>query len=134
MRFGVSVDSDLLEKFDSLSSRKGYENRSEALRDLMREALVADRRTQGDGEVVGTVTLMFDHHARGLSSELTGHQHAHHHEILSTLHIHLDHQHCLEVVVVKGKVEKVKRIASELIGKKGVKHGDLVMTATGVAP
>ncbi len=130
-RFGISMDARLLERFDDLIHRKGYVNRSEAIRDLVRNALVEDQWSRADEETVGTVTLVYDHHTRDLADKLTEHQHDHHESIISTLHVHLDHNHCLEVVVVKGKAGEVRRLADELIGTKGVKHGKLVTTTTG---
>ena len=130
-RFGISMGSALLGQFDRLIERKGYVNRSEAIRDLVRAALVEDQWERGDEETVGTVTIVYDHHTRDLADKLTDHQHAHHDAIISSLHVHLDHNHCLEVVVVRGSAEEVRRLADELIGTKGVKHGKLVMTTTG---
>lgn len=131
IRFGVSTDERLLEKFDALIAEKGYVNRSEAVRDLIRNALVEDTWSMGDEEAVGTVTLVYDHHSTDLSDKLTEHQHTHHHEIVSTLHIHLDSHHCLEVVVLRGVAREIRRIADGLIGTKGVKHGKFVATTTG---
>ncbi len=130
-RFGISMDTELLKRFDDLIRRKGYVNRSEAIRDLVRNALVEDQWSRADEETVGTVTLVYDHHTRDLADKLTEHQHAHHELIISALHVHLDHDHCLEVVVVKGRAGEVRRLADELIGTKGVKHGRLVTTTTG---
>lgn len=130
-RFGISIDERLLQRFDALLADKGYVNRSEAIRDLIRAALVEDEWGRDGGETVGTVTLVYDHHTRDLADKLTEHQHAHHDAIISTLHVHLDPHNCLEVVVVRGSVKEVKRLASELIGTKGVKHGKLVTTTTG---
>jgi len=130
-RFGISIDERLLEQFDEMINDKGYVNRSEAIRDLIRAALVEEEWADEDQQTVATVTLVFDHHTRDLSDKLTEHQHSHHEEIVSTLHVHLDHHHCLEVVVIKGTAKRVKRIADELIGTKGVKHGKLVATTTG---
>ena len=130
-RFGISIDQQLLEQFDELITRKGYVNRSEAIRDLIRNDLVEDSWQIGDDETVGTVTLVYDHHTRDLSDKLTEHQHSHHDAIVSAMHVHLDAHHCLEVVVVRGTASKVKRLADELIGTKGVKHGKLVTTTTG---
>lgn len=130
-RFGISIDARLLERFDTLIEDKGYVNRSEAIRDLIRAALVDEEWARDDQETVGTVTLVYDHHTRDLSDKLTEQQHSHHDEIISTLHVHLDAHHCLEVVVVKGKARQVKRLADELIGTKGVKHGKLVTSTTG---
>ncbi len=130
-RFGISIDDRLLKRFDDLITEKGYGNRSEAIRDLIRNALVEDQWARGDEETVGTVTLVYNHHTRDLSDKLTEHQHSHHDAIVSTLHVHLDAHNCLEVVVVKGKAKEVKRMADELIGTKGVKHGKLVTSTTG---
>lgn len=131
VRFGVSTDERLLDRFDALIAQKGYVNRSEAVRDLIRGALVDDDWAQGDTYAVGTVTLVYDHHSSDLSDRLTEHQHSHHEEIISTLHIHLDHHNCLEVVVLRGIASDIKRIADGLIGTKGVKHGKFVASTTG---
>ncbi len=130
-RFGISIDERLLQQFDKMISSKGYVNRSEAIRDLIRGALVEEEWGDANQQTVATVTLVYDHHTRDLADKLTEHQHSHHEEIVSTLHIHLDHHHCLEVVVIKGQASRVRRIADELIGTKGVKHGKLVATTTG---
>lgn len=126
-RFGISIDGRLLTKFDDLIAAKGYSNRSEAIRN----ALVEEQWGGGNEETVGTVSLVYDHHTRDLSDKLTEHQHTHHKEIISSLHVHLDAHHCLEVVVLKGRVKNIKRLAEELIGTKGVKHGQLMTTTTG---
>lgn len=131
VRFGISIDQQLLERFDRLLEQKGYVNRSEAIRDLVRSALVEEKWEGGEEETVGTVTLVYNHHVRDLSDKLTEQQHSHCNEIISALHIHLDQHNCLEVLVVRGKARDVKKIADELIGVKGVKHGKLVMTTTG---
>jgi len=131
VRFGISIDERLLKRFDEHIEEKGYVNRSEAIRDLIRAALVEEQWAQGDAETVGTVTLVYDHHTRDLADKLTEQQHSHHDAIVSALHVHLDAHHCLEVVVVKGQARQVKRLADELIGTKGVKHGKLVTTSSG---
>ncbi|GAB4270216.1 MAG: nickel-responsive transcriptional regulator NikR [Deferrisomatales bacterium] len=131
IRFGISMDARLLGRFDDMIARKGYVNRSEAIRDLIRNALVEDQWSRGDEETVGTVTLVYDHHTRDLSDKLTEQQHSNHDSIVSALHVHLDVHNCLEVVVLKGQAAKVKRLADELLGTKGVKHGKLVTTTTG---
>jgi CopG family nickel-responsive transcriptional regulator len=131
IRFGVSMDERLLDRFDDLIDRKGYVNRSEAVRDLIRNALVEDQWTREDEAIVGTVTLVYDHHTRDLADKLTELQHSHHDAIVSALHVHLDHHNCLEVLVVRGKAGAIRRLADELIGTKGVKHGRLVTTTTG---
>ncbi|MGA2596272.1 MAG: nickel-responsive transcriptional regulator NikR [Bryobacteraceae bacterium] len=130
-RIGVAIDSDLLQKFDELIASRGYNNRSEAFRDLIRDELVERAWDNPDSEVVGTVTLVYDHHVRLLNEKLTGMQHSHFHQILSTLHVHLDHDNCLEVLVVRGKASDVKTIADAIISTKGVKHGRLTITSTG---
>ncbi len=128
-RIGVAIDEDLLKKFDSLNERRGYTNRSEAFRDLIRDALVQDRAAAPEAEVVGTLTLVYDHHVRMLQERLTQMQHEHHHEIISTLHVHLDHHHCLEVLVLRGRSARVRQIADRLLATKGVQHGRLTLTS-----
>lgn len=130
-RIGVAIDSDLLDKFDSLIAKRGYANRSEAFRDLIRDELVQKSWESPESSVVGTVTLVYDHHVRMLSERLTDLQHEYHRSILSTLHVHLDHDNCLEVLVVRGKAGVVQKIADTLISTKGVKHGRLTLTTSG---
>lgn len=130
-RIGVAIDTDLLEQFDSLIAKRGYTNRSEAFRDLIRDELVEETWESPESNVVGTVTLVYDHHVRLLNERLTDLQHEHHRSILSTLHIHLDHDNCLEVLVVRGKAGVVRHIADTLISTKGVKHGRLTITTSG---
>jgi CopG family nickel-responsive transcriptional regulator len=130
-RIGVAIDSDLLRKFDELIEKRGYTNRSEAFRDLIRDELVHHSWESPESSVVGTVTLVYDHHVRMLNEKLTDLQHDHHKSILSTLHVHLDHDNCLEVLVVKGKARAVQKIADTLISTKGVKHGRLTITTSG---
>ena len=123
VRFGISIDERLLEKFDQLIDDKGYSNRSEAVRDLIRSSLVDEQWASDDkGEMVGTVSLVYNHHTRELSDKLTEHQHSHHRNIISALHVHLDAHHCLEVVVIKGKAKEIRRLADELIGTTCVKN------------
>ncbi len=130
-RIGVAIDSDLLDKFDKLIGDRGYTNRSEAFRDMIRDELIQKTWESPDSEVVGTVTLVYDHHVRMLNEKLTDMQHDHHQQILSTLHVHLDHDNCLEVIVVKGRAKSVQGIAEKLISTKGVKHGHLTLTTSG---
>jgi len=131
-RFGISLEQSLLDSFDTLIAGKGYVNRSEAIRDMIRSALVEERVERADHTpTVGTVTLVYNHHTRDLSDKLTEHQHSHHDAIVSALHVHLDAHHCLEVIVVRGTSAQVKRLADQLIGTKGVKHGKLVLTTAG---
>lgn len=132
VRFGVSMDQDLLDDFDRLMFARKYTNRSEALRDLIRDSLIAEEWKE-DKETVGTITIVYDHHVRDLTDKLTEIQHDHHNLILSGMHVHLDHDHCLEVLVVRGKGSAIKKIADTLIALKGVKHGKLAMTTTAKA-
>ncbi len=131
-RFGVAMDEDLLGRFDELVARRGTGvNRSEAVRDLVRDALVDAEWEDSAGEIVGTITMVFDHHASDLSDKLDALQHAHHERIVSAMHVHLDAHNCLEVIVVRGTSAQVRAIADGLLGTKGVKHGKLVSTTTG---
>ena len=127
-RIGIALDSDLLKRFDRSIGRRGYTNRSEAFRDLIRDRLVTEQTATPDATVVGTVTLIYDHHASGITEKLTEAQHAHHELVVSTSHAHLDHDSCLEVLIVHGKSAQVAQFADCLIGLKGVQHGRLVMT------
>jgi CopG family nickel-responsive transcriptional regulator len=127
-RIGIALDSDLLKRFDRSIRHSGYTNRSEAFRDLIRDRLVSEQTEAPDATVVGTVTLIYDHHAHGISDKLTSLQHAHHELVVSTSHAHLDHDSCLEVLIVHGKSAQVVQFAGRLIGLKGVWHGRLVMT------
>ena len=129
-RFGISIPNKLLKKFDSLIDEKGYTNRSEAIRDLIRNFLV-EEEWDGTGEVVGSLTLVYDHDVRGVSDKLTEIQHNFHGNIISSMHVHLDEHNCMEVLVIAGSVESVKNIASSLVASRGVKHGKLVMTTRG---
>ena len=130
-RFGISMDEKLLDRFDQYIREKEYANRSEAIRDLVRDKLVQDEWQDSDKETVGTISLVFDHHQRDLTEKLTRHQHDEHEVVISSMHVHLDHHNCLEVLVVKGHPGKIRKIADKLISTKGVKHGKLVMTSTG---
>jgi len=128
-RFGVSMDEALLEAFDKQIARTGYKNRSEAIRDVIRDYLVEQQAQHPDTPVVGTVTIMYDHHARLLEDRLTELQHEHHDVIRCTTHVHLDAHNCVEVVVLAGPAAKVRQIADRLIAMRGVKHGKLVVTS-----
>lgn len=130
VRFGVSLDRHLLEEFDRHIRRRRYTNRSEAIRDLIRANLVGDEWDENK-ETVGTITFVYDHHVPDLTGTLTDIQHDYHGQILSGMHVHLDHNHCLEVLVVKGKGAEIKKVADALVSVKGVKHGKLTMTTTG---
>ena len=130
-RFGVSLDEELLKPFDALCAVKGYSNRSEAIRDLIRKALVAEEWQQADGQGAGTLTLVYDHHKNDLARRLTQMQHDEHDIIIATLHVHLDHHNCLEVLILKGEAARVRALADKLISCKGVKHGTFSGTTTG---
>ncbi len=131
VRFGVSMDADLLREFDAFCDAKGYDNRSEALRDLIRDALVEDMGSHEGAMVAGTLTLVYDHHKSDLTQRLTAAQHDAHHLILAALHVHLDHSNCLEVLALRGKSREIKALADQILAVKGVKHGKFVLTATG---
>jgi CopG family transcriptional regulator, nickel-responsive regulator len=127
-RIGIALDSDLLKRFDRSIEKSGYTNRSEAFRDLIRDRLVREQTAAPDATVVGTVTLIYDHHAHGITEKLTEAQHEQHELVVSTSHAHLDLDSCLEVLIVHGKAARVEHFADLLIGLKGVQHGRLVMT------
>lgn len=131
VRFGVAMDELLLSRFDSLIVKKGYVNRSEAIRDLIRNNIIEEEWSCGNKQTVGTVTIVYNHHAKELADTLTGIQHKYHSQIISCMHVHLDAHNCLEVLAVKGEPEKIKKISDALISVKGVKHGKLVMTSSG---
>lgn len=128
-RIGVAIDSDLLNQFDKFIGKQGYTNRSEAFRDLIRDRLVTAVVETPEALVVGTVTLIYDHHSRLLPNKLMDMQHDYHDLIIATTHAHLDHETCLEVIVVKGESRRIRKLADLLIGTKGVQHGRLVMSS-----
>ena len=128
-RFGVSMENDLLKKFDHLIEKKGYSNRSEAIRDLVREKFVEENVTDDNKIVFGILTTVYDHHQRELDEKLTEFQHDNYKSIISTTHIHLNHHDCLEVIILKEKASKIKKISDKLLSFKGVKHGKLVLTS-----
>jgi len=130
IRTGVSIEQDLLNKFDKLIAKRGYGNRSEALRDLIREMLVSEE-VNDNKQVVATLSMIYDHHRPELSKKLTEAQHHHHHNVLAATHVHLDEKNCLEVVIMKGPAGEVKHLADHMLSMRGVKHGKLVMTSTG---
>ncbi len=133
-RVTISLEDALLGKFDSYLKRKGYENRSEAIRDLVRECLERDRLEEGNApQVIGCLSYVYNHHQRELARRLTQAQHDHHGFILSTLHVHLDHAHCLEVVLMQGKTMEVRRFSETLIAETGVRHGQLHLVAADIA-
>lgn len=131
IRFGVSLDSELLERFDKLCEERCYQTRSEAIRDLIRNTLVQREWEETDREIAGTLTLVYDHHKSDLAQRLTEMQHDDHDVVHSTLHVHLDHHNCLEVLVLRGPGNSIRGLAQKLISTKGVKHGKLTLTTTG---
>jgi len=131
IRFGISLDDVLLERFDSLIGKKGYASRSEAIRDLIRDSLVMEEWESSSSETMGSITIVYSHETRELTDALTDLQHHYFNSIISSMHIHLDEHNCLEVIVVKGMAKDIKAIADRLIGTKGVKHGKLSITTSG---
>lgn len=130
-RVSISLDDDLLVKFDAYMNRKGYGNRSEAIRDLLRERLERDQEKQGGAaHSVGCLSYVYNHHQRELARRLTESQHDHHAYVLSTLHVHLDHENCLEVVVLNGETANLRSFAEATIAETGVRHGKLHLIGT----
>ncbi|UCF98994.1 MAG: nickel-responsive transcriptional regulator NikR [Spirochaetaceae bacterium] len=135
VRFGVSIEEELLEGFDDLIAKKGYANRSEALRNLIRGMLLdVEVRERPDAEVVGTLTLVYDHDHGDLSNRLVDLQHRYHDRIISTLHVHIDEHSCLEVLIVRGRNDEVQQISDSLIGTRGVQQGKLIISTAETAP
>lgn len=130
-RFGVSIDTQLLKRFDTLIEKLGYKSRSEAFRDLIRERLVSEEWTGEKAETVGILALVYSHDARELTEILTRIQHKYLNIIVSSTHIHLDHHNCLEVIILKGRSQLIRKISDSLLTTKNVKHGKLIMTTTG---
>lgn len=129
VRFSVSVPEDLLLAFDELVDRRGAsKNRSEAIRDLIRAALVEDECEQPGAQIMGTLTIVYNHHANDLQEKLDEIQHAHFENVISTMHVHLDPHNCLETIVIRGEAQLVQDIANRILGTKGVKTGRLVQT------
>jgi CopG family nickel-responsive transcriptional regulator len=130
IRFGVSIDANLVKKFDDLIKRENYSNRSESIRDLIREKLIKKEWMSGTS-VAGTITLVYDHHKRELLNVLADIQHDFYHLIISSQHVHLDHNNCLEIIIVKGRPKEIQDLANRLKAIKGVKHGQLTTATTG---
>jgi CopG family nickel-responsive transcriptional regulator len=128
-RVSISLESALLAAFDRSNATKGYANRSEAIRDLIRDRLIREEAERVDGEQVAVVTLVYDHHARELAARLIDKQHHHHELVVSSLHVHLGERHCLEVSVLRGPSEQVRHLGDELIATKGVLHGEICLTS-----
>ncbi|MFP4466114.1 MAG: nickel-responsive transcriptional regulator NikR [Candidatus Goldiibacteriota bacterium] len=132
IRFGVSLDSVLLKRFDALAEIKGYLNRSEAIRDLIRNKIVEEEWAKdSNAESIGTINIVYDHHIKNLSTVLNSIQHDFHDLIISDTHVHLDHDNCLDVIIVRGKTKKLREIADRLISVKGVKYGKLSIATKG---
>lgn len=129
-RFSISLEEELLAQFDAYIETKGYSNRSEAIRDLIRKTQVSEE-WERDSEVVGVVTLVFNHHKPQLQEKITELQHDYHQLITSTTHVHMDHHNCLEVTIVKGTASTVQELAAQLMALRGVKDGNLTMSSTG---
>jgi len=131
-RVSLAIEKNLIERFDALVERDGKANRSEAIRDLIRNRLIEEEVAAGRGEIVGTVTIVYDHHKRELAERLTAAGHDHHEHVLASMHVHLDQANCLEVVALRGRAREIRHLAEHLIGMKGVKHGKLVLSSTQV--
>ena len=131
-RFGVSIEPDLLKKFDKIIKNRGYSNRSEAIRDIIRKNLIMEKNLDPNSESVGTLTMIYDHHSGNLTTRLLDIQHDHHHAILTTTHIHIDHSNCLEILVLKGKTGDIQKLADKIKSIKGIKHGELVITKSSI--
>jgi len=131
VRFGVSLEKGLLARFDNVLRKNKWVSRSDALRDLIRAELVKQDWAEGGGDVAGAVTLIYDHHRRDLLGRLTDVQHDYQNLVLSAMHVHLDHDHCLEIIAVKGAPAEIQKLAATLRTIPGVMHGTLMMSATG---
>lgn len=129
IRFGVSIEQDLLENYDRLINERGYATRSEALRDLIREALIQQKiEMQAETNALGSLTLVYDHHARNLAQEMGAIQHDFHDNILSVMHLHVSHDDCMEVIALRGIVSEVVELSNRLLSLKGIKNGKLFLT------
>ncbi len=129
-RFSISLEENLLDSFDSYIKAQSYDNRSEAIRDLIRKALIREEWLS-DSNVMGVITLVYDHHQHQLQEKVTEVQHGRHHLIVSTTHVHMDHHNCLEVIVVRGKAQEVQELSDRLTALRGVRDGNLAMSSTG---
>ena len=132
-RFGVSIEEELLTWFDAMVETRGYSSRSEAIRDLIRHEMIKEEWDNPDAEVIGTVTIVYEHHIHELANVMAEVQHQYHDCIICSTHIHMDAHNCLEVIIVRGQSQRVKSIADTLISTRGAKHGHLVSTTTGKA-
>ena len=129
-RVSISLEEPLLAAFDRLIEARGYANRSEAIRDLIRDRLVREQGEAGTAEQVAVVSIVYDHHARELAAKLIDKQHHHHNLVVSTLHVHLGHRHCLEVTILRGPAAEVRHLGEELLATRGVLHGELLFAGS----
>ncbi|MGW8157548.1 nickel-responsive transcriptional regulator NikR [Desulfoprunum sp.] len=129
-RFSISLEENLLEIFDNHIRARSYTNRSEAIRDLIRKAFVK-KEWQADKEVMGVISLVYDHHQHKLQDKVTEVQHGYHHHIVSTTHVHMDHDNCLEVIIVRGKAKEIQELSDKLVALRGIRDGHLAMSSTG---
>lgn len=127
VRFGVSLEKDLLEALDSYALKNSFPNRSQAIRHLISENTVREKWDQNQ-DVAGAITIVYDHHKRNILTKLNHIQHDYHDIILSNLHFHIDHHNCMEIIAVKGKAGKLRELADKIISTKGIEHGKLTMT------
>lgn len=132
IRFGVSIERDLLARFDKKIKKEGYTNRSEAIRDRIRKDLINQKSLEQNSKSIGTLTMIYDHHTGNLTNKLLDLQHDHTSEILSTTHIHIDHNNCLEVLILEGKTKNIQKLANNIKALKGIKHGELVITESDI--
>jgi CopG family nickel-responsive transcriptional regulator len=128
-RFGISIEPNLLEKFDRMMKKKGYTNRSESIRDLIRANIVQEKNTNMNQKGLGTLTILYDHHSGPLTERLLELQHEHYTQILTSTHIHVDHDNCLEVLILQGRIGDIQTLADNIKALKGIKHGELVLTS-----
>lgn len=128
IRFGVSIEKDLLDSFDEIIEKKGYNSRSEAIRDIIRDFIIKEKWNRGKEKVAGSISLVYEHDVYGLSEKLTEVQHHYHDVIISTLHIHLDEKNCMEIILVRGKIEKIKKLYDEISSLKWVRHTNISVT------
>ena len=130
-RFGISLEESLLTQFDSLCKKQGYTNRSEAIRDLIRNALIQKEWFEGNTETTGVVMIIYDHHQYQMAQKITNIQHEHFVSIVASLHSHLDHHNCVEIILLRGKAKRIQYIADNIISTKGVKYGQFIPATTG---
>ncbi len=130
-RIGISLDKTLLDMFDELIRRQSYQNRSEAIRDLIRERLSTEETSNVNAKAVAGVFLVYDHHAAGLSDKLNAMQHSHLYHVISSIHVHLDHHNCLEIIILKGKVKDIQKLSGAMTSLRGVKLGKVNIMSTG---